>query len=317
MAVGAYFLGCFNGAVIVSKYILRDDVRNHGSGNAGLTNFYRTFGGVLTFVVILTDVLKAVLAVLLGVWLLSFIGPTFGKYWAGLFCLLGHMFPCMFHFKGGKGILSGGTIAIMIGWEVALVGLGRIFDPQHLDPVCVPGLLLGRGQLSLRHLVCLPQRGADSAGGGDRRPDPLETPGEHGPPGPGQGEQVFLPQEEKTVKREAREMEITVLGSGGWGTALSVLLLAHGHRVTLWSFHQAEAETLRRERENPLLKGVALPEELAVANDFASVPGSDLVVFATPSFAVRQTAGTWRPTLGGMRCSSPSPRGSRRKPAFA
>ena len=121
VAVGAYFLGCFNGAVIVSKYILRDDVRNHGSGNAGLTNFYRTFGGVLTFVVILTDVLKAVLAVLLGVWLLSFIGPAFGKYWAGLFCLLGHMFPCMFHFKGGKGILSGGTIAIMIGWEVALV----------------------------------------------------------------------------------------------------------------------------------------------------------------------------------------------------
>ena len=41
----AYFCGCFNGAVIVSKYILRDDVRTHGSGNAGLTNFYRTFGG--------------------------------------------------------------------------------------------------------------------------------------------------------------------------------------------------------------------------------------------------------------------------------
>ena len=104
LAVVAYFCGCFNGAVIVSKYILRDDVRNHGSGNAGLTNFYRTFGGPLTAVVILTDVLKAVIAVLLGSWLLGFIDPLFGKYWAGLFCLLGHMFPCMFHFKGGKGI---------------------------------------------------------------------------------------------------------------------------------------------------------------------------------------------------------------------
>ena len=51
VAVIAYFCGCFNGAVIVSKYILRDDVRTHGSGNAGLTNFYRTFGGPLTFVV--------------------------------------------------------------------------------------------------------------------------------------------------------------------------------------------------------------------------------------------------------------------------
>ena len=124
VTVASYLLGCFNGAVIVSKYILRDDVRNHGSGNAGLTNFYRTFGGPLTAVVILTDVLKAVIAVLLGSWLLGFIDPLFGKYWAGLFCLLGHMFPCMFHFKGGKGILSGGTIAIMIDWRVALVVWG-------------------------------------------------------------------------------------------------------------------------------------------------------------------------------------------------
>ena len=124
VTVASYLLGCFNGAVIVSKYILRDDVRNHGSGNAGLTNFYRTFGGPLTAVVILTDVLKAVIAVLLGSWLLGFIAPLFGKYWAGLFCLLGHMFPCMFHFKGGKGILSGGTIAIMIDWRIALVVWG-------------------------------------------------------------------------------------------------------------------------------------------------------------------------------------------------
>ena len=62
-ALFSYFWGCFNGAVIVSKYILRDDIRTHGSGNAGLTNFYRTFGGGLTVVVILCDVLKAILAV--------------------------------------------------------------------------------------------------------------------------------------------------------------------------------------------------------------------------------------------------------------
>ena len=124
VAAASYLLGCFNGAVIVSKYILRDDVRNHGSGNAGLTNFHRTFGGPLTAVVILCDVLKAVIAVLLGSWLLGFIDQLFGKYWAGVFCLLGHMFPCMFHFKGGKGILSGGTIALMIDWRVALVVWG-------------------------------------------------------------------------------------------------------------------------------------------------------------------------------------------------
>ena len=133
VAVISYFFGCFNGAVIVSKYILRNDVRKHGSGNAGLTNFYRTFGGPLTFVVILTDVLKAVIAILLGQWLFGLvtapqdwqaIWPVLGKYWAGTFCLLGHMFPCMFGFKGGKGILSGGTIAIMMDWRIALVVWG-------------------------------------------------------------------------------------------------------------------------------------------------------------------------------------------------
>ena len=126
VTVATYLLGCFNGAVIVSKYILRNDIRKHGSGNAGLTNFYRVFGGPLTFVVIMTDVLKAVLAVVVGSVLfghyLSF--PLLGKYWAALFCLLGHMFPCMFNFKGGKGILSGGTIALMIDWRISLVVWG-------------------------------------------------------------------------------------------------------------------------------------------------------------------------------------------------
>lgn len=141
VAIISYFCGCFNGAVIVSKYILRDDVRTHGSGNAGLTNFYRTFGGPLTLVVILTDVLKAVVAILIAAKIGSGYDPrimpdfpldeatvayfvVLFKYWAGLWCLLGHMFPCMFHFKGGKGILSGGAIAIMLDWRIALVVWG-------------------------------------------------------------------------------------------------------------------------------------------------------------------------------------------------
>ena len=125
-AVIAYLLGCFNGAVIISKYILKDDIRGHGSGNAGLTNFYRVFGGPLTLVVILCDVLKAVIAISLSVWLVghAFGWVVFSKYWAGLFCLLGHMFPCMFGFKGGKGILSGGTLCLLIDWRIALVAWG-------------------------------------------------------------------------------------------------------------------------------------------------------------------------------------------------
>lgn len=136
----SYICGCMNGAVIVSKYILRDDVRNHGSGNAGLTNFYRTFGGPLTLVVILFDAVKMILAVLISLALPSLmIGYAVGmagfwempvhvtlllKYWAGLWCVVGHMYPCMFHFKGGKGVLSGGTLVWMIDWRIGLVAWG-------------------------------------------------------------------------------------------------------------------------------------------------------------------------------------------------
>lgn len=126
-AVLSYFLGCLNGAVIVSKYILQDDVRDYGSGNAGLTNFYRTFGGKLTFAVIGADMAKMAVAVLISTVLCSTVlvsVPIFIRLWAGLWCTLGHMFPCMFQFRGGKGILSGGTLALLLDWKVALVVWG-------------------------------------------------------------------------------------------------------------------------------------------------------------------------------------------------
>jgi len=126
VAIAAYFCGCFNGAVIASRFILKDDVRKHGSGNAGLTNFYRVFGAKYAALVILSDVLKAVVAVLIGAQAFRIAGldPVLGKYWAAVFCMLGHMYPCMFGFKGGKGVLSGGTVVLMIDWRIALVAWG-------------------------------------------------------------------------------------------------------------------------------------------------------------------------------------------------
>ena len=85
-------------------------------------------------------------------------------------------------------------------------------------------------------------------------------------------------------------MKATVLGSGGWGTALSLLLLDNGSDVTLWSFSAQEAEALRATRENPMLKGVALPEALHITTSMECLRESELVVMATPSFAVRETA---------------------------
>ena len=111
----AYALGCVNGSILVSKYIFGDDIRNHGSGNAGLTNFYRTFGTKGVVGVLLSDILKAVIAVLLGGFVFGyFFGlPMVGKLAATSFVLLGHMYPVTFHFHGGKGVLSGADLCRM------------------------------------------------------------------------------------------------------------------------------------------------------------------------------------------------------------
>ena len=116
-----YLLGCANGAILTSKIFYHDDVRKHGSGNAGLTNFYRTYGAKLVLCVIAVDMLKAVIAVELGG---AFLGGALGKYFMGFFCMLGHMFPAPYRFKGGKGILSSGTLLLCLDWRVALVSWG-------------------------------------------------------------------------------------------------------------------------------------------------------------------------------------------------
>ena len=92
-------------------------------------------------------------------------------------------------------------------------------------------------------------------------------------------------------------MNIAVLGSGGWGTALAMLLAENGHAVTLWSFLEEESRTLRETGENPLLPGVKLPKDLTYTSDLACAAGKDVVVFATPSFAVRSTAEAVKPHL--------------------
>ena len=92
-------------------------------------------------------------------------------------------------------------------------------------------------------------------------------------------------------------MKIAVLGSGGWGTALALVLLENGHDVTLWSYTQGESDVLRETGENPMLKGVPLPRELKLTAELDCVKGCGAVVLATPSFAVRTTARAAAPLL--------------------
>lgn len=122
----SYLLCCFNGSVMTSHFIIRDDVRQHGSGNAGLTNFYRTYGARYALCVIVCDMGKTVLACLIGGYLMHWVAGdwTLGLLIAGIGCELGHMFPVFFGLRGGKGILSGGVLVLLLDWRVALIAWG-------------------------------------------------------------------------------------------------------------------------------------------------------------------------------------------------
>jgi len=129
--LACYFLGNHNGAICVS-HMMNDDVRSHGSGNAGLTNFIRNYGAGKSLLVIAIDVLKAVL----GCWLAGLMFEPFGlslegRVLGGVAVMLGHDFPALQGFRGGKGILSGWFIAFMIDWRVGAL-IGVVFFAAYL-----------------------------------------------------------------------------------------------------------------------------------------------------------------------------------------
>ncbi len=92
-------------------------------------------------------------------------------------------------------------------------------------------------------------------------------------------------------------MKVLIAGSGGWGTALAIRLLQNGHKVILWSYCACESEQLAASGQNPFLPGVPLPKELRFTADASEAREQDMVVFATPSFAVRGTAKRFAPFL--------------------
>ena len=92
-------------------------------------------------------------------------------------------------------------------------------------------------------------------------------------------------------------MKIMVAGSGGWGTALALVLLKNGNDVTLWSYCQEESDSLAATKKNPFLPNVEIPSEMQFTADCALASQMEMIVFATPSFAVRSTAKTFAPYL--------------------
>lgn len=132
-AVAAYLLGSLNSAIIVTRLTSKEDIRSYGSGNAGATNVLRSKGKLPALLTTLGDLLKSFLAVLFGGFLLTHLSlngapaegaKLVGEYLAGLFCILGHLYPLYFGFKGGKGVLTSLGMMLILDWRVALICLG-------------------------------------------------------------------------------------------------------------------------------------------------------------------------------------------------
>lgn len=149
IAVLSYLLGSLNFGVILSRRLENDDVREHGSGNAGTTNMLRNYGKNVAIMTIIGDMAKVGVAVLLAYGIINLSENIFEitsvsifryfcdegvgdfdlylKLFAGLFCVIGHIFPCFFGFKGGKGVATSGGMVFIIDWRIALILLVAFF----------------------------------------------------------------------------------------------------------------------------------------------------------------------------------------------
>ncbi|MBQ2793695.1 MAG: glycerol-3-phosphate 1-O-acyltransferase PlsY [Clostridia bacterium] len=117
--LASYLLGSLNSAIIVSRLLYGEDVRTKGSGNAGLTNMLRVYGKKAAILTLLGDLSKTVISVgiagvVFGFGYFKGMSLNFILYAAGLFAVIGHIFPCYYRFKGGKGVLVTSTMALIL-----------------------------------------------------------------------------------------------------------------------------------------------------------------------------------------------------------
>lgn len=124
--IAGYLLGSISFSVIASKLIAKDDVRNHGSGNAGFTNIMRNYGKLPSAVTLIGDFSKGVAAVLIGGLLLSKVSPDLkllGEVIGGISVFIGHVFPLFFGFRGGKGVLASAGAVLILDYRIFLISV--------------------------------------------------------------------------------------------------------------------------------------------------------------------------------------------------
>ncbi len=134
-----YLLGSINTAILVSKHFYHDDVRNYGSGNAGFTNVMRTYGKKAAVITFVGDILKTMLAVMLGWCVFGYLTA----YIAGFACFLGHIFPVYYRFKGGKGIVCLTAMLFILDWRIFITLL-----------VVFVGIVLATKYISAGSVIC-------------------------------------------------------------------------------------------------------------------------------------------------------------------
>lgn len=293
-AIVSYLIGSVNFSILLSKMLSGKDIRESGSGNAGATNMLRTYGKKMGVITLLLDVLKGIVVILLSRLVKNIAGtdeiyPVI-SYIAGVCVILGHNFPLYFGFKGGKGVATSLGVVLMLDWKVGLivavvaiavmavtryVSLGSILggamyivieivkmivtkNVDVIQLVCVViigGLLIARHHANIKRLLS----GTENKLG---------------------------------AKKRRSKMKIAVIGSGGWGTAIAILLSSRGHNVYLWSWIQEETDRLKKDRENKeFLPGVKFPDTIYCSHDMAEcTDGAELIITAAPSPATRTTA---------------------------
>lgn len=128
-AIISYLLGSISFSIIFTRIFNKEDIRTLGSGNAGLTNVLRSAGVKAGVFTLIFDFAKGAAAVCVGKAIFQYFCASppycaqYGAYLAGLFCVIGHIYPLYFQFKGGKGILSTAAVLVFVDWRLFVIAI--------------------------------------------------------------------------------------------------------------------------------------------------------------------------------------------------
>ncbi len=115
----SYLIGNFSPSYFLGRFFMKKDIRKYGSGNAGTTNALRVFGKKIGILTLALDIAKGVFAVLIGYYLMG----EEGRYIGAIFVVLGHNWPVLLKFKGGKGVATSVGVLISLNWKLGLIVL--------------------------------------------------------------------------------------------------------------------------------------------------------------------------------------------------